>query len=937
MKKSIPVLFLLLCGGITTSTSQTPVITKQGPPVLKGAETIVVNSSSGLIKYDAAARIKYTFYDVARFTEVPGRTMPDANDFITLYTVIGGKEYTLVPANDLSVEGSATGLQNVSLVLTGGVGRAAGTPTGPAIWKITRTGGGLVLAYNGAFANTNPETVARGGYLGFQSGQVKISGNATGITPGWQFQIVTEGINTLLRLQNTGDNKYLGYSYSEARPVPTMPVVYGNFAVNVLAESGCAGSTICNTKWFYKIYRAERTTGGINHGTPLDPDSYMINVSYDDKSLLDFGGVPAFGTTNRAMVEMQWKFEPTSRGTYFIISKKSGKALGVNKANNKLMTAPLDNNDFYYTDNLQWIIKGPFGGRFTLAPYMDRARPNETNVLTCKGQVAGSIEGGVRGSYWQEFIVRPPDGPLWGYVDMHTHPLSNVGFGNQFFYGAPDGDPAKALGSCNCIHNYIVPPGDGNCNEQNLIRNKLMDVLDGHTKGAGYPDFNLWPKQSTTTHQQMWYEWVDRARRSGLRTIVALAQNSHTLADGMETVGPYDDLRSMNDQIRELILFVRRHPGMMDTVTTAARMRQVVQSGRLAVIIGIEMDNIGNFYNPSERRAGEVYNATPTDAAVKAEIDRLYAMGVRYVFPIHIVNNAFGGAAVYGDDMEPILFNLSNFYITGSRFTVEAVPTASTGIGFKCPDLSAALSNSIVRGGIDVLRHIPGLPLKPEVMDVNRYSYPDPGHAFGHRNVLGLSTQGEVAVKYMMSKGMIVDIDHMSERSVSRTLQLATQFDYPVSSGHNGPRGGHGNEKARTNGQYDTLKMVGGMIGVGTGDAEAGAFVNTFRSVLRQVGGKNITFGTDVGVGAKLPHAPSPAARLTGNIPGLEPCRTGNKTWDFNTYNTGGVDHYGLMPEFVKSLDGAGLSANEKNALYGAAEYFAQMWEKCELNKRNVR
>jgi hypothetical protein len=43
------------------------------------------------------------------------------------------------------------------------------------------------------------------------------------------------------------------------------------------------------------------------------------------------------------------------------------------------------------------------------------------------------------------------------------------------------------------------------------------------------------------------------------------------------------------------------------------------------------------------------------------------------------------------------------------------------------------------------------------------------------------------------------------------------------------------------------------------------------------------------------------------------------------------------MPEFVKSLDGAGFSANEKNALYSAAEYFAQMWEKCELNKRNVR
>src|SRR5688572_14788390 len=264
MKKSIPISFLLLCG-VITSTSQTPVITRQDPPVLTGAGNIVANASRGLIKYDAAARVKYTFYDVARFTPVSGGLMPDANDLITLYTVIGGKEYTRVPANGLSVEQSSTGIQNVSLVLTGGAGRTAGTPTGPAIWKITRTGGALVLAYSGAFANTNPETAARGGYLGLQSGQVKISGNATGITPGWQFQTVTEGGNTLLRLQNTGDNKYLGYSFSEARPVPTMPAVQTNFAVNALAESGCSGSAICNTKWFYKIYRAERTTGGIHH------------------------------------------------------------------------------------------------------------------------------------------------------------------------------------------------------------------------------------------------------------------------------------------------------------------------------------------------------------------------------------------------------------------------------------------------------------------------------------------------------------------------------------------------------------------------------------------------------------------------------------------------------------------------------------------------
>jgi hypothetical protein len=126
------------------------------------------------------------------------------------------------------------------------------------------------------------------------------------------------------------------------------------------------------------------------------------------------------------------------------------------------------------------------------------------------------------------------------------------------------------------------------------------------------------------------------------------------------------------------------------------------------------------------------------------------------------------------------------------------------------------------------------------------------------------------------------------------------------------------------------------MVGVGTGDADPAAFVNTFGTVFNKVGGKNLTIGTDVGVGAKLPKAPAGRGILRGNVPGLEPCHTGNKTWDYNTYNSEGVDHYGMMPEFIKSLDEAGMSSVVKNELFSSAEYFAGMWEKCERNKVNV-
>ena len=38
---------------------------------------------------------------------------------------------------------------------------------------------------------------------------------------------------------------------------------------------------------------------------------------------------------------------------------------------------------------------------------------------------------------------------------------------------------------------------------------------------------------------------------------------------------------------------------------------------------------------------------TGVTVEVKAEIDRLYRNGIRYVFPVHVIDNYFGGTAIY--------------------------------------------------------------------------------------------------------------------------------------------------------------------------------------------------------------------------------------------------------------------------------------------------
>jgi microsomal dipeptidase-like Zn-dependent dipeptidase len=579
---------------------------------------------------------------------------------------------------------------------------------------------------------------------------------------------------------------------------------------------------------------------------------------------------------------------------------------------------------------------------FTTQYWTGVYNPNETGVWynatgwTIYNQNLRAMPSGARFNVLPLTGTATPAG-MTGWVDMHTHPMSNFGFGKQFFFGNADGDPAVSLGSCGCIHNFVVPPFDGSCGEQNLIRNKLIDELDPHTKSSGFPDFNNYPAQNTTTHQQMWWEWLDRARRGGLRSIVALAQNSHTMADGMETAGPYDDMRSMNEQIRELINFVRRHTDIMDTVTNAARMRQVASTGRLAVIIGIEMDNIGNFYKPAEQRPGETYKEAPSELDMMNELDRLYTLGVRYIFPVHITNNVIGGASLYGSgDMEPVLFNLSNRYNTGIAFVPEVVATSTTGIGFKLPRPDELGELAL----LGILGTTPLRPLPEPVMQLAQYGYTSPGAGFGHRNSLGLTQLGERAIRYMMRKGFMIDIDHMSEKCVSRVMQIAWENNYPLNSGHNGPRAGStASEKERTVGHYDTLRRLGGMVGVGTGDAEASGFLSTFRTVLGSMGGSNVAIGTDVHVGAKLPQRPSAAARLIANVPGLEVCcNTGSssKRWDFNSYNNNGVSHYGLMPEFIQSVRNAGMTTAESDAFNSSAEFFTRMWERTETRAASL-
>ena len=142
-------------------------------------------------------------------------------------------------------------------------------------------------------------------------------------------------------------------------------------------------------------------------------------------------------------------------------------------------------------------------------------------------------------------------------------------------------------------------------------------------------------------------------------------------------------------------------------------------------------------------------------------------------------------------------------------------------------DLAVAAVKAL-KLGIDIFREPPTPPQC------------DPGT--GHMNTKSLTPLGIKTLKEMMKLGMIIDIDHMSQKSANRALILAETFNpkkggYPLNSGHNGPRSAAPeapNENQRTNEQLQKIANLGGMLGLGIAETTPEAFISAYTAAMKE-------------------------------------------------------------------------------------------------------
>jgi len=547
------------------------------------------------------------------------------------------------------------------------------------------------------------------------------------------------------------------------------------------------------------------------------------------------------------------------------------------------------------------------------------------------------------------------DGSLYGIVDTHSHILANWGFGGGgMYHGAPFHrlGVQHALPDCSVSHGemgrkdlfgYAFDSGGTSLDLEALLPILLVGELevDNH-ETAGYPDFTEWPNaRKRATHQVQYYRWMERAWLGGLRLVVQHAVSNSVVCHMTAGVGiqetrySCEDMVGVDRSIDEAYVMERYidaqsggpGQGWFRIVHTPEEAREVIAAGKLAVLLGIETSDLFDC-RLTPREGSPVCD----EAYVSDQLDRYYERGIRVLFPVHKYDNAFSA----GDGSRDII-ELGNFANSGHWLNYVE----------DCPDVPAPFDKgSVSFGGLNQPRdeYLSEPPVDmsafPDDPLVTLLPYTDVllegGLSGEYCQKTGLTELGEHLIVEMMTRGMILEVDHLPKRGYERAYELLEEYDYPAAGTHGGNWDGR-------------LYALGGVSKTGTGTCRdpdrPGATLDSLRGrveLIEAEGGYPAEgFGFDLNgfAGAKGPRfgdegcstpqedpVTYPFDSYAGDVTFTEPA-AGNRVFD---YNTEGFVQIGLLPEMLEDARNDAESDVDLEPLFRSAEGYIRMWEKAE-------
>jgi microsomal dipeptidase-like Zn-dependent dipeptidase len=515
----------------------------------------------------------------------------------------------------------------------------------------------------------------------------------------------------------------------------------------------------------------------------------------------------------------------------------------------------------------------------------------------------------------------PPRPAIIGFADTHLHQFANLGFGGLEVWGSPM-DPTLDTSAANDVAarralpdsdfivvplaeapNYLAIGGapmpftpvtcsdgspcaritiHGSGGSSDLLNSLVPNGSTGHGV-LGYPDMDGWPAFDVHTAQQAYWEWLQRAHQHGMKLIVMLAVNNAVLCQLSVHYAPFGcgDDGSVSRQIqgaKDLEDYIDARSGgpgqgFYRIVYNAAEARQAIYDGKMAVVLGTEVDT--------------EWGCTPgalhcTDAFINLKVQEYYDSGIRVVYPVHLIDNKFGGAAVYNG-----LFELNNFLVNGSFFEMgvcgdpiewrseirQIISDAQVGVGiaigllFAFGPLALAVLPALdlvaatllaalpvfaqmlpilapVLGDVAILLAIPGLGGATLAIVAAVLILSAPGAVGsatdGNCNDRGLTSEGAALIDALMDHEMIIDVDHTSSPMFDAILDIAETRHYPgIVSGHTGlvgaaragvaPFSSARHEGNKTDAQVERIVDVEGFVSLGIAGGH--------RDSLRQISG----------------------------------------------------------------------------------------------------
>ena len=505
-------------------------------------------------------------------------------------------------------------------------------------------------------------------------------------------------------------------------------------------------------------------------------------------------------------------------------------------------------------------------------------------------------------------VGTPAKGPtpyseVKGYLDAHMHMMAFEFLGGNVHCGRPWSPYGVTVALVDCPDHY---PNGGGAALENVLFGSPARTHDP----VGWPTFKDWPHHKSLTHENSYYKWLERAWRGGLRSYVNLFVENVQLCELYPTkrnsCNEMDAVRLQARQIRALEDYIDAQSGgpgkgWFRIVTNPFDARRVINDGKLAVILGIEVSRLFDC---------RLNNGRPecNRAQIDRQLDEVYKLGVRDMELVNKFDNALGGVA--GDAGQTgTAVNQANKRETGAYWDMQTCDRHEHGANDREQTTAAQGGRDDLAGnGFNAFAPAGTAPV-----------YPPPPHC----NTLGLSDLGTYLIREMAKKGMIVDPDHLSVRARQEVLTVLEAERYSgVISSH-------------TWSTPDALPRIydlGGIVTPYAGDSKK--FVKAWRDT-KPMRNRSYYFGFGYGADANgfgAQGAPREGGNVTypfksfdGKVT-INRQRSGQRTFDINT---DGVAHYGLYPDWIEDLRkqaGNGIV----NDMVRGSEAYLQMWERAE-------